>query len=154
MKKSWLWKNLSSWFMLKRKHICILRVNSVCIRNYSGPHIPALGLNTERYSVSLRILSESEKMRTRITTNTDTFYAVLIGWEEFSINHLAFYILIIVLQVGKHFQYIYIYIFFFSKVHYRKIKYSLHQPHLIFICSKSPTETLEKGVKYIQSFYC
>ena len=129
MEKSWLWKNLSSWFMLKRKDICILRVNSVCIRNYSGPHIPAFGLNTKRYSVSLRILSESEKMRTRITTNTDTFYAVLIGWEEFSINHLAFYILIIVLQVGKHFS-IYIYIYFFQKSIIEKLSIHYTNPTL------------------------
>ena len=39
---------------------------------------PAFGLNTERYSVSLRIQSECRKMRTKITPNTDTFYAVLL----------------------------------------------------------------------------
>ena len=59
----------------------------VRIRSYSGPHFSAFGLNTERYSVSLRIQSECGKMRTlfmqchchwkcRITPNTDTFYAV------------------------------------------------------------------------------
>ena len=42
-------------------------VKSVRIRSYSGPHFPAFGLNTERYC---------GKMRTRITPNTDTFYAV------------------------------------------------------------------------------
>ena len=31
-----------------------------------------------RYGVSLRIHSKCEKMRTRITPNTDTFYAVVI----------------------------------------------------------------------------
>ena len=30
-------------------------VKSVCIRSYSGPYFPAFRLNTERYSVSLRI---------------------------------------------------------------------------------------------------
>ena len=53
-------------------------VNSVCIRSHSGQHFPAFGLNTERYGVygvSLRVQSEYEKMRTRITPNTDTFYA-------------------------------------------------------------------------------
>ena len=30
-------------------------VKSVRIRSYTGPHFPAFGLNTERYSVSLRI---------------------------------------------------------------------------------------------------
>ena len=51
-------------------------IKSVRIWNYSGPHFPAFGLNTERYSVSLRIQLECEKMRTRITPNTDTFHAV------------------------------------------------------------------------------
>ena len=49
---------------------------SVRIRCYSGPHYPAFGLSTERYGVSLCIQSECRKMRTRITPNTDTFYAV------------------------------------------------------------------------------
>ena len=37
---------------------------------------PALGVNTERYSVSLRIQSEFGKMRIRITPNKDTFHVV------------------------------------------------------------------------------
>ena len=40
------------------------------------PHFLAFGLNTERYSVSLRIHSECGKMPTRITPNTDPFYVV------------------------------------------------------------------------------
>ena len=52
---------------------CVKRVR---IRSYSGPCFPAFGLNTERYSVSLHIHSECGKIRTRITSNTDTFYAV------------------------------------------------------------------------------
>ena len=51
-------------------------VKSVRIRSYSGPYFPAFELNTERYGVSLRIQSECEKIRTRITPNTDTFHAV------------------------------------------------------------------------------
>ena len=51
-------------------------VKSVRIRSYSGPYFSAFELNTERYSVSLCIQSECVKMRTRITLNTDTFYAV------------------------------------------------------------------------------
>ena len=38
----------------QRDHHCVKRVR---IRSYSGPHFPALRLNTERYSVSLRIQS-------------------------------------------------------------------------------------------------
>ena len=52
------------------------RVKSVRIRSFSGPYFPAFGLNTKRYSVSLRIQSECTKIRTRKTPNTDTFYAV------------------------------------------------------------------------------
>ena len=51
-------------------------VKSVRIRIFSGPHFRAFGLNTERYGVSLRIQSECGKMRTRITPNTGTFYAM------------------------------------------------------------------------------
>ena len=29
-------------------------VKSVCIQSYSRPYFPAFGLNTERYSISLR----------------------------------------------------------------------------------------------------
>ena len=38
---------------------------------------PVFGLNTERYEVSFRIQAECGKMQTRVTPNTDTFYAVL-----------------------------------------------------------------------------
>ena len=51
-------------------------MKSIRIRSYYGPHFPAFGLNTERYRVSLRIQSECGKMRTRITPDMDTFYAV------------------------------------------------------------------------------
>ena len=51
-------------------------VKSIRIWSYSDPYFPALGLNTERYGVSLRIQSEFGKKRTRITPNTGTFYAV------------------------------------------------------------------------------
>ena len=36
-------------------------VKNVCIRSYSGPHFPAFGLNTERYSVSLPFQSSAGK---------------------------------------------------------------------------------------------
>ena len=42
-------------------------VKSVRIRNFSGPYFPASGLNTERFSLSLRIQSECGKIRTRKT---------------------------------------------------------------------------------------
>ena len=51
-------------------------VKSVRIRSFSGPYFPTFGLNTERYSESLRFQSECGKIRTRKTPNTATFYAV------------------------------------------------------------------------------
>ena len=53
-------------------------VKSVRIRSFSGPYFLAFGLNTERYSVSLRIQFECKKIRTRKILNTDTFYRVLL----------------------------------------------------------------------------
>ena len=65
---------------LKRENHC---KKSVRIWSYAGPYFPAFGLNTERYEVeterygvSLRIQSKFGKMRTSITPNADTFYAV------------------------------------------------------------------------------
>ena len=51
-------------------------MKSVRFRSYSGPHFPTLELNIDSYSVSLRIRSECGKMPTRITPNTQKFYAV------------------------------------------------------------------------------
>ena len=51
-------------------------VKSVRIRSFSGPYFPAFGLNTDFYSVNLRIKSECEKMRSRKSPNTDTFQSV------------------------------------------------------------------------------
>ena len=50
----------------------VICVNSFHIRSYSGPHFPTFRLNTEKYQ------SECRKMQTRITPNTDTFYAVFL----------------------------------------------------------------------------
>ena len=54
-------------------------MKSVRIGSYSGPYFATCGLNTEGYRVSLRIQSECGKIRTRITPNMDTFYAVSIN---------------------------------------------------------------------------
>ena len=63
-------------------------VKSVRIRNFSGPHFPAFGLNTERYSLSLRVHSECRKIRTRKTTNTEVFYAVVRFSKLYEIRNL------------------------------------------------------------------
>ena len=57
-------------------------VKSVRIWSYSGPHFPAFGLNTERYTASLRIQSKCGNMPTRITPNTENFNRVhlLSAW--------------------------------------------------------------------------
>ena len=52
-------------------------VKGLSIWSYSGTHIPAFGLNTEKYRVSLRIQSKCGKMQARITPNTETFHTVL-----------------------------------------------------------------------------
>ena len=49
-------------------------VKSVLIRSYSGPHFPTFGLNMERYGV--KNSAQCGKIRTRITLNTITFYAL------------------------------------------------------------------------------
>ena len=51
-------------------------VKIVHIWSFSGPYFPVLGLNSEIYSVSLRIQSECAKIRTRKTPNTGTFHAM------------------------------------------------------------------------------
>ena len=53
-------------------------VKSVRIRSYSGLCIPAFGLNTERYGVRSVFNLNVGKIRTRLTPNMDTFYAVYI----------------------------------------------------------------------------
>ena len=52
-------------------------VKSVCSRNC--PYFPAFRFNTETYFVSLCIQSESGKIQSRITPNTDTFYVVFVN---------------------------------------------------------------------------
>ena len=51
-------------------------VKRVLIRRFSGPYYAALKLNTEIYSVNLRIQSKWGIIRTRKTSQLGTFYAV------------------------------------------------------------------------------
>ena len=57
-------------------------MKSAYIPSYSGSNFPAFGLNMERCCVSLFIHSKCGKIRTRITPNTDTFYAVNVAWQS------------------------------------------------------------------------
>ena len=67
-------------FVLIRETHCVKRVR---IRSYSGPHFSRIRtkygeiLRISPYSVRMR--ENAEKMWTRITLNTDIFYAVT-GW--------------------------------------------------------------------------
>ena len=57
----------------------------VRISSCSGPYFPAFELNIDRYSVSIRIQSECGKIRTRKSSNTDTFHKVITcGDSEFT----------------------------------------------------------------------
>ena len=49
-------------------------IKSLRIRSFSGPYFPAFGLNTERYSISLRIQSECGKRWTRKSPNKDILH--------------------------------------------------------------------------------
>ena len=60
----------SKFFWSAFSHIrttCSSLRKSIRSWSYSGPHFLASGLDTKRYSVSLRIQCECDKMRTRIT---------------------------------------------------------------------------------------
>ena len=56
----------------------VTALKSARIQKYSGLLLPAFGRNTERHSVSVRVQSECEKMRARITPNTETFQAFIL----------------------------------------------------------------------------
>ena len=78
------WMSISKKFLsgsqesLTRFHEYYLNYHVLyCVKIvYSGPYFPAFGLTTERYGIYLRIQSKCGKIRTRITPNRDTFYAV------------------------------------------------------------------------------
>ena len=56
------------------------------------PQFPAFGLNTERYGVYLRIQSECGKVRTTITSNADTFYAVFRYFKVKVVSYFQFWL--------------------------------------------------------------
>ena len=62
---------LSFWFVEPLLKAGVHCVKSDYIWSFSGPYIPAFGLNTERYS-------ECGKIQSRKTPNTDTFHAVVM----------------------------------------------------------------------------
>ena len=82
--KGWINRNSYISYTISWCHSTIYCVKNVRIWKISGPYFPAFGLNTERYSVSLRIQSECWKTQTRKTSNRDTFNAVIaeLNWIE------------------------------------------------------------------------
>ena len=50
-------------------------VKCVSIRSFSGPYFPEFGLDTDIYSVNIHIQSKCEKILTRETPDTASFYA-------------------------------------------------------------------------------
>ena len=72
--------------------------NVHCVKNaqktefFSGPYFPTLGLNTERYSVSLRNYFECGKIQTRKTPYLDTFHAVVMGNSSKEAAYTIFYV--------------------------------------------------------------
>ena len=102
---------------------------SVRLWSFSGPYFPALGLNTEIYSVKLRIQFECGKVRTRKTPNThsDNFYTVFTIEETRIIFVLSprqgygkYFIIFICFdsiskRSNKFFRFFFIRIFLYSK---------------------------------------
>ena len=67
-------RKIVSWLNVYLNH----SVKSARIRSYSGPYFPACGLNTKRYSVSLRIEPEYEKNSDQNNFVYVHFYAVSV----------------------------------------------------------------------------
>ena len=57
-------------------------MKSVRIWNFSGPYFPAFGLNTEIYTVNLRIQSEYRKIQTRKAPDKYTSYEWLMKQSD------------------------------------------------------------------------
>ena len=86
-KTLFLRKAIFSRIYFSRELHCVKRV---LFRSFPSPYFPAFGLNTERLSVSLRIQSKCRKMWIRITSNTDSFYAVLLFQSDYFFKSVTF----------------------------------------------------------------
>ena len=76
-------------------------LKSVCIWRFYGPYFPTFGLNTERYSVPLRLQCEWVEIQTRNTPNTDTFHTVVLQvWK--SNDTVSFFNLALFMVCDKH----------------------------------------------------
>ena len=73
------------WSSCARAFNLIHCVKSARIRSFSGLCFPAFVVNTETYSVSLRIQFKCGKMGTRKAPNKDTFYVGVVLAESHSV---------------------------------------------------------------------
>ena len=76
-----------TWSILKFIYFYVIKNQLTCskwvtkiLQRYENNVQQTLKRDMERYGVSLRIQSECGKIRTRITSNTDAFYAVIRVW--------------------------------------------------------------------------
>ena len=71
---------------------CVYLASKVSkFEDFSGPYFPIFELNTDIYSLSLRIQYEYGKILTRKTSNSGTFHAVIFNNKINSNNTLIFY---------------------------------------------------------------
>ena len=114
------WSMFSNWsrgFIRERLIICKLHakqlftkarsfhlwqhwVKNVQMQSFSGPCFPAFGLNTDIYSVNLRIQSKYGKIRTRKILYLDNFYAVPLSvtCQWFDLDSKGY------MTIGKNFR--------------------------------------------------
>ena len=111
-------------FLIREQHC----MKSVRIQNVSGLYFPAFGLNTERYSVSLGIQSEFGKIWTRKTL---WIWTLFTQCKTLLFSNIA-------LATGD-----------WVSIQNQPSRVVLENTQLTFTCSKSTTETLEKGVKNV-----
>ena len=97
-------------------------VKRVRIQSFSGPYFPSFGLNTERYSLSLRIQSKWGKIQTR---NTDFEY----GHFSRSDGHAVF---LIHGQANPH-SLPFFYVELVRRLSNNKFNYTPKQVHFLFI---------------------
>ena len=111
--------------MIFDKWRCSSCMKSVRIRSYYGPYFPAFGLNTKRYSVSLRIQSEYGKIRTRITPNTLTFHAVT-DLGKLTVNTLYCSVKLVIESLPRSvcpvFSLFLVFYYYFNHLQIRKIR--------------------------------
>ena len=84
-----LWnQSLLNKLCLLKQYTSLLRQKCSNLKIFSSPYFPVFGLNTEVYLVNLSIQSEYEKRKTRKTSNSSTFNALLVmAQNKLSIGH-------------------------------------------------------------------